>query len=93
MDILDRLGSDQLALTHPHMGKGTVPGNIEIGVVWPGSFNETTAPFWRACVGVALDSDKLKYLPPPMIVSKGLECVQKALGLSKIGVSGTKLVV
>ena len=93
LKILDHLGGGHLALTHPHMGQEVVPENVEIGMVWPGGVNEITGPVWRAYVGAALESGKLKCLPPPSVVGKGLEYIQEALKLSKAGVSGTKLVV
>jgi hypothetical protein len=48
---------------------------------------------WRAHVGAALNFGKLKCLPPPNIIGKGLEHIQTALNLSREGlVSGKKLV-
>lgn len=93
LSILEQLGGGHLALTHPHFGAEVVPDNVEIGMVWPGGVNDTTAPVWRDYVGAALQSGKLKCLPPPTIVGKGLEYIQSALRQSKEGVSGTKLVV
>jgi NADPH:quinone reductase-like Zn-dependent oxidoreductase len=94
LKILEQLGGGRLALTHPHMGEEVVPDNVEIGMVWSGGANEITDPMWRTYVGAALKFGKLKCLPPPAIVGKGLEHVQTALNLSKEGlVSGKKLVV
>ncbi len=75
------------------MGKEVVPKNVEIGMVWSGGINEVSGPVWRTYVGAALELGKLKCLPPPTIVGKGLEHIKAALKLSKEGVSGTKLVV
>lgn len=91
--ILELLGGGHLALTHPHMGKDVVPENVEIGMIWSGGVNEITGPVWRAYVGAALEVGKLKCLPPPTVVGKGLEHIQEALRLSKEGISGTKLVI
>jgi D-arabinose 1-dehydrogenase-like Zn-dependent alcohol dehydrogenase len=93
LDILDHLGGGHLALTHPHFGKELVPDNVEIGMIWSGGVNEITGPVWRAYVGAALGLGKLKCLPPPTIVGKGLEHIEEALKMSKSGISGTKLVV
>jgi NADPH:quinone reductase-like Zn-dependent oxidoreductase len=91
LEILERLDGGHLALTHPHMGEA--PKNVEIGMVWSGGVNEFSSPFWRSYVGPALENGKLKCLPPPIVVGKGLESIQEALKMSKAGVSGAKLVV
>ena len=94
LQILEQLAGGHLALTHPHMGEEVVPDNVEIGMVWSGGANEVTDPMWRTYVGAALKFGKLKCLPPPTIVGKGLDHVQMALNLSKEGlVSGKKLVI
>lgn len=94
LKILEQLGGGHLALTHPHMGEEVVPDNVKIGMVWSGGTNEITDPMWRAYVGAALKLSKLKCLPPPTVVGKGLEHIQTALNLSKEGlVSGKKLVI
>lgn len=93
LKILERLSGGHLAMTHPHMGKEPVPGNVKAGMVWPGGATETTGPVWRDFVAPALETGKLKCLPPPTVVGTGLEHIQEALGMSKEGVSGTKLVV
>lgn len=93
LEILEQLGGGHLALTHPHMGKEMVPESVKIGMVWSGGVNETSSAVWSAFVGGALESGKLKCLPPPSIVGRGLQHIQEALKLSKEGVSGTKLVV
>ncbi|KAJ4990769.1 zinc-binding oxidoreductase [Stagonosporopsis vannaccii] len=93
LEILEQLGGGHLALTHPHMGEEVVLDSVEIGMVWSGGINETSSAVWKAYVGSALQSGKLKCLPPPTVVGKGLGNIQEALKLSKKGVSGTKLVV
>lgn len=93
LKILQRLGGGHLALTHPHMGEEVVPDNVEIGMMWPGGINEITDPMWRTYAGAALNFGKIKCLPPPTVIGKGLEYIQEALSFSKQGVSGTKLVV
>jgi hypothetical protein len=93
LKILEQLDGGHLGLTHPHMGEEVVPDNVEIGMVWSGGVNQITDPMWRAYVGAALKFGKIKCLPPPTIVGKGLEYIQEALNLSKAGVSATKLVI
>ncbi|KAJ8115589.1 hypothetical protein OPT61_g2797 [Boeremia exigua] len=93
LEILRQLNGGHLALTHPHMSGEAVPENVEIGMIWSGGVNETTAPLWRMYIGAALESGKLKCVPPPTILGQGLENIQAALQLSKAGISGTKLVV
>lgn len=93
LEILDHLGGGHLALTLPYMDEEMIPDNVEIGMIWSGGVNEITSPIWRAYVGAALKYGKLKCLPPPMIIGKGLHHIQEAIEMSKAGVSGTKLVV
>ncbi|KAF1928843.1 uncharacterized protein M421DRAFT_390668 [Didymella exigua CBS 183.55] len=93
LKILENLGRDHLALNRPHMGENMVPDNVEIGMVRSGGVNEITDSVWRTYVGAALKFGKLKCLPPPTIVGKGLEVIQKTPGLLEQDVSATKLVV
>jgi hypothetical protein len=44
-------------------------------------------------VTTALEIGQLKCLPPPTVVGKGLEYIDKALKMSKAGVSATKVIV
>jgi hypothetical protein len=55
--------------------------------------NDVVAPVFRDIVTTALEIGQLKCLPPPTVVGKGLEYIDKALKMSKAGVSATKLVV
>jgi NADPH:quinone reductase-like Zn-dependent oxidoreductase len=89
VDILTQLGGGHLALSHPPVG--AVPENIKAGMIF--AVNEIATPVWKNFVTPALRSGKLKCLPPPTVVGKGLQYIQEGLEMSKAGVSGTKLVV
>ncbi|RMZ92233.1 hypothetical protein DV736_g508, partial [Chaetothyriales sp. CBS 134916] len=88
--ILEKLGGGYLACVHPPP-TDKVPSNVKTGMIF--AVNEVAAPVYRDFVTAALQSGKLKCLPPPTIVGEGLEQVNDALKKCKDGVSGTKLVV
>ncbi len=50
-------------------------------------------PVWEKYVTPALEKAKLKALPEPLVVGRGLEYVQTALYRTKSGMSGQKVVV
>lgn len=87
--ILEKLGGGHLALTHPPVGP--VPDNVKAGMIF--AVNDVATPVWEEFATPALESGRLKSLPSPTVVGKGLEHIQAALLKSKAGVSGTKLVV
>lgn len=87
--ILAKLGGGHLALSHPPVGP--VPENVTAGMIF--AINDIATPVWKDFVTPALQAGKLKCLPPPTVVGKGLRYVQEGLDKSKAGVSGTKLVV
>ena len=87
--ILAQLGGGHLALSHPPIDP--VPENVKAGMIF--AVNDIATPVWQDYVTPALQAGKLKCLPPPTVVGKGLEYIQEALQKSKAGVSGTKLVV
>lgn len=87
--ILAKLGGGHLALTHPPLG--AVPDNVTAGMIF--AVNDIATPVWQKFVTPALQAGKIKCLPPPTVVGKGLEYIQEGLEKSKAGVSGTKLVV
>lgn len=89
LTILAQLGGGQLACTHPPPAK--VPDNVAAGMIF--GVDDVATPVWKDFVTPALASGKLKCLPPPTIVGKGLENIDEALKKSKAGVSATKLVV
>ncbi|KAF2689454.1 GroES-like protein [Lentithecium fluviatile CBS 122367] len=87
--ILEKLGGGHLACTHPP--PADAPANVKGGMIF--AVNDVTTPVWKEFVTPALEAGKIKCLPTPTIVGKGLEHVQEALQKSKAGVSATKLVV
>lgn len=48
---------------------------------------------WGEYVPAALNEGKLKAVPKPMVIGKGLEVIQEALAVQKKGVSAMKVVV
>jgi NADPH:quinone reductase-like Zn-dependent oxidoreductase len=87
--MLARLGGGHLASVHPPPEK--VPENVKAGMIF--AVNDVAAPVWRDYVTPALRAGKLKCLPAPFVVGKGLEHIQTALQKCEAGVSATKLVV
>jgi len=87
--ILEKLGGIHLACVHPP--PGDVPANIKAGMIF--AVDDVATPVWRDYVAPALQAGRLKYLPPPTVVGKGLEYIDEALKKFKAGVSATKLVV
>ena len=90
LQILERLGGGHLACVHPPPTED-VPHNVDAGMIF--AVNDIATPVFEEFVTSALECGKLKCLPPPTIVGKGLEHVNEALSVLKSGVSGTKLVV
>jgi NADPH:quinone reductase-like Zn-dependent oxidoreductase len=88
--ILEKLGGGQLACTHPPPAEG-VPSNVTAGMLF--AVNDVATPVWTDYVTPALEAGKLKTLPKPTVVGKGLEYINEGLKQSKAGVSATKLVV
>ena len=87
--ILARLGGGHLACVHPP--PENVPENVNAGMIF--GVNDVATPVWRDYVTAALQVGKLKCLPSPLVVGKGLEKIQEALKMCEAGVSATKLVV
>ncbi|KAH7110612.1 chaperonin 10-like protein [Dendryphion nanum] len=87
--ILSQLGGGHLACSHPPPAE--VPENVKAGMIF--AVNDIATPVWNDYVTPALETGKLKCLPPSKIVGKGLGCIQEGLKASKAGVSGIKLVV
>ncbi|KAH7031544.1 putative quinone oxidoreductase [Microdochium trichocladiopsis] len=89
--ILAKLGGQgHLACSHPPPAEG-VPEGVHAGMIF--GVNDVATPVWRDYVTPALEAGELKCLPPPTVVGKGLEYLQKALEMCKAGVSATKIVV
>lgn len=87
--ILAKLGGGHLACVHPP--PSNVPENVKAGMIF--AVDDIATPVWRDYVTPALQEGKLKCLPPPTIIGKGLEKIQEALSKSEAGVSAAKLVV
>lgn len=83
-------GGGHLACVHPPPTEN-VPENVKAGMIF--AVDEVATPVWRDYVTPALRAGKLKCLPPPLVVGKGLERIQEALKICEAGVSATKLVV
>ena len=88
--ILEKLGDGHLACVHSPP-TNNVPSNVKAGMIF--AVNDIATPVYRDFVTPALQSGKLKCLPPPIVVGKGLEHVNEALKKSKAGVSATKLMM
>jgi len=87
--ILAALGGGELACSH-HPPKD-LPGNVKAGFMF--GLGDFEFPVWENYVTPALEQGKLKTLPEPLVVGRGLENVQAALDRAKSGVSGRKVVV
>ena len=87
--VLEKLGGGQLPTVLP--GPEKVPANVKTGNVF--AINPVTHPLWRDYVLPALEQGKLRCLPEPMVVGKGLEKVQEGCDVNKKGVSAKKVVV
>lgn len=87
--ILAKLGGGHLACVHPP--PNNVPENVKAGMIF--GVDDVATPVWRGYVTPALQVGKLKCLPRPCVVGKGLEQIQEALKKCEAGVSATKLVV
>lgn len=87
--ILGAFGGGKLACVHPPPEK--LPGNVEAGMIF--AVNEVATPVWREYVTAALEQGKLKALPEPVVVGKGLDKINEALERCEAGVSAAKLVV
>lgn len=89
--ILEKLGQGNLATTLP--GPENLPKASKQGNVF--AISEVTHPLWEdnGYLEQALAQGKLKAVPEPQVVGKGLESVQKGLDANKKGVSAKKVVI
>lgn len=90
LPILKELGGGILATTLPPPKE--LPGGIKAGNVFAIN-HEVLDPLWANYIPQALEQGKLKAVPEPMVVGKGLEHVQKGLDANKAGVSAKKVVI
>lgn len=89
LPILEQLGGGSLAVV---LGAPeNPPNNVKICNVF--GINDLTHAIWSDYVTKALEQGKLKCVPEPLVVGKGLGNVQKGLDENKKGVSAKKVVV
>jgi NADPH:quinone reductase-like Zn-dependent oxidoreductase len=87
--ILEKLGGGKIATSQPP--PESLPDNV-VAAMMHGE-GEHSAPLWDYFVTKGLESGKLKCLPEPFVVGKGLESLQEAMDKLKAGVSAQKIVV
>ncbi|KAK0716290.1 putative quinone oxidoreductase [Lasiosphaeris hirsuta] len=87
--ILKKLSGGHLSCTHPPPTE--VPENVKAGMIF--AVNDVATPVWEDYVTKALQAGKLKCLPPPTVIGRGLEYIHGALEKCEAGVSAAKLVV
>jgi NADPH:quinone reductase-like Zn-dependent oxidoreductase len=89
LSILEKLGGGKMATSQPP--PENLPDNVK--ATFMNGVGEHSAPVWEHFVTKGLESVKLKCLPKPLVVGKGLESLQEALAKAKAGVSAQKIVV
>jgi threonine dehydrogenase-like Zn-dependent dehydrogenase len=89
LPIAEKLGGANIPMVLPY--EGTVPDGVKIGSVF--AINDVNNYLWKDYVNPALEQGKLKAVPEPLVIGKGLESVQKGLDKNKAGVSAQKVVV
>ena len=67
------------------------PSGVSIGHVL--GLSPLTLGLWHSYISQALEEGKLKCMPPPLIIGKGLEAIQSGLDENKNGVSAKKVVI
>ena len=87
--IMLKLGGGIVANTKPPPER--LPEHVEVKFVL--GVGDFSFPIWENFVAEALEGGKLKCLPEPLVVGKGLEGLQEAFELRKGDVSGQKVVV
>ncbi|KAI7719536.1 oxidoreductase-like protein [Hortaea werneckii] len=87
--ILEKLGGGVLSVVLGPPEK--VPDSVKVAKVF--GINPVTHPVWEKYLTPALEQGKLKAVPEPLVVGKGLESVQKGLLKNKEGVSAKKVVI
>ena len=76
-----------------------LPEDVKVSTVFAGmllpghGYDGLTGVVWGMFVPEALETGRLKPLPPPLVVGKGLEAIQGGMDQSKKGVSFRKVVV
>lgn len=100
--IFDRLESEKLIsakrlamVLYP----SDLPDDVQVKVVFAGmllpgnGYEDVVSAVWERFVPEALETGRLKPLPPPLVVGKGLEAIQGGIDQNKKGVSFRKVVV
>lgn len=87
--ILEQLGGGKMATSLPP--PENLPDNVEAMMMHGEGVH--SAPVWESSITEGLESRKLKCLPGPLVIGKGLESLQEALDKVKAGVSAQKIVV
>lgn len=87
--VMEKCGAGNLAVTLP--GPKDVPEAVKVGNVF--GISPVTHPVWESYVPEALQQGKLKCVPEPLVIGKGLENVQKGCDKNKEGVSAKKVVI
>lgn len=87
--VMEKCGPGNLAVTLP--GPQNVPDTVKVGNVF--GITKVTHPVWHSYVPEALQQGKLKCVPEPLVIGKGLESVQKGCDENKKGVSAKKVVI
>lgn len=100
--IFDRLESEKvisakkLAMV---LWPSDLPSDVQVKTVFAGMFlpgngyEEVARVVWEDFMPKALDTGRLKPLPPPLVVGKGLEAIQDGIDQNKKGVSFRKVVI
>jgi NADPH:quinone reductase-like Zn-dependent oxidoreductase len=86
--ILEKLGGGHLICSHP---PPKAPANVKASMIY--SVNEVEIPLFADYITSALQNGRLKCLPKPIVVGKGLNYIQDALKKLEGGVSAGKVVV
>lgn len=87
--IAQALGGGTVAIVAP--GGQEPPEGVTVTMIF--GMGPITHPFWDHFITEALESGRIKCYPPPYIVGKGLESLQKGIDRSRKGVSAEKIVV
>ncbi|KAH7403595.1 chaperonin 10-like protein [Cadophora sp. MPI-SDFR-AT-0126] len=87
--ILEKLGSGNLATVL------AAPSNVPVAskANYIEGINNIVDPLWANFISPALEQGKLKCLPEPYVIGRGLESVEKGCLANKKGVSAKKIVV
>lgn len=95
LPVLEKLGGGKLATVLPPPEEK--PSNVQpINVFAPTigfQQKEVGEAVWQKFLPEALENGSFKYIPPPMVVGKGLEKCQEGMDANKKGVSAKKVVI